>query len=109
MIEHRPYNTGSRERPNKYLPAGLVAVYINICYYAGSYEPYCCYCESAKGYLVSSLSRGAPLDVLGEKGTDFGVNKSLRRVLTVGNPSSTWKSEEWEETSPATTDGLGKR
>ena len=52
---------------------------------------------------------GRPLDVLGEKGTDFGVNKSLRRVLTVGNPSSTWKSEEWEETSPATTDGLGKR
>lgn len=50
-----------------------------------------------------------PLDRLGQKGVDFGVNKTLRRKLTIGNPNSTWTTDEWEEISPATLDGLGKR
>lgn len=52
---------------------------------------------------------GRPLDRLGQKGVDFGVNKTLRRKLTIGNPNSTWTTDEWEEISPATLDGLGKR
>ena len=52
---------------------------------------------------------GKPLDKLGQKGVDFGVNKTLRRKLTIGNPNSTWTTDEWEEISPATLDGLGKR
>ena len=52
---------------------------------------------------------GRLLDRLGQKGVDFGVNKTLRRKLTIGNPNSTWTTDEWEEISPATLDGLGKR